>query len=164
MEALDATAAERFLRLVDERLGPQVRVLEEAGQNSNAYVLMEVYNWNLLKYEVTGNICHKEILLVGLRNREDMLFLSILFCKRKPWERHWIWMHSGRQKKPRWHRICPRSAAGMAEVGHQVESRHRIFVKLKAWQQCFHAALMAIARIWTPGRRIPCYVWCPPWN
>lgn len=40
MEALDATAAERFLRLVDERLGPQVRVVEEAGQNSNSYVLM----------------------------------------------------------------------------------------------------------------------------
>ena len=77
MEALDATAAERFLRLVDERLGPQVRVLEEAGQNSNAYVLMEVYNWNLLKYEVTGNICHKESCLLGFEI--ERIFCSSAF-------------------------------------------------------------------------------------
>lgn len=56
------------------------------------------------------------------------------------------------QVAPHLSQICSRHGGMVSRSFSQVESSHRIFVPLKAWHQWFHAALMAIARIWAPGR------------
>ena len=56
---------------------------------------------------------YEAFLFNGLRNREVILN-SILFCKIKPMITTLNLDASRGFKKIRWHRICPRSAAGMA--------------------------------------------------
>ena len=90
-------------------------------------------NWNLLNYGVTGNI-YETFLFNGLQNREDILN-SILFCKIKPMITTLNLDASLFSKKIRWHRICPRSAAGMAAwwVGPFLKS-NEVIGFLSSWR------------------------------
>lgn len=98
---------------------------------------------------------YEAFLFNGLRNREVILN-SILFCKIKPMITTLNLDASRGFKKiqvaPHLSQICSRHGGMVRRSFSQAESSHRIFVKLKAWHQWFHASLMAIARIWAPGR------------